>query len=421
MAAVGVRQRLAWWSVLWLAVTLGLVPVCGGCARSPRQSVSHLWDRVPGFRWSSDDPEPSSATATANVARTVDPDALPAQSDQTVLADPPFDEAEADVRPPGPPPIVEGWAAESAAGRDDFGVLADDDQRLRDLKAALTADAIRELSSEDAPTAPHPLRLRVDNLLRRAQDLLKRGRLSEARRNAQLAVDLSDSVALEFLPSEERPVDLLREIDVRMQAEHASLSQSAAPIPPDDTDLDEKADREHAEQRRTVAGERRETHLAAANIPLTNQRPSPADTAPPPAEVVVLESAYDADLVFGSVPPRQPAGGDDGSVLSPVTISWEAPGLDGPARGVPPTAPEPPRIDSIEPLPAFRDRQAIQAGSPTMGESQPQFRTSEPFYWTDVIPVVALVLVLVVFGTGLAFRSWRQHRRITGLQTSPGH
>lgn len=409
MQAAGLGQGLVSPGVLgWL---LAVCIATAGCARAPRPSVSPFWDRVTSFRKAQEETELRPATASANVALSVDPSTDDSPPGLALLSDHmPFETSGPELFPDDTAPIVDGFLAESWS-TPELPPLPEEDQRLRELKNALQADVDHMLSSDDTPRTPQPLRLRVDSLLRRARDLLNVGRLSEARRNAQLAVDLSDAVALEFLPSEERPVDLLREIDERLMTEHSEN------LPPLGFELDAALSDETEPSKGGMSGESpavggKEAKRVAANVPLRK----PADPAPrsegvPPTELIfeaMSETAIHPGLTGGAAEPEHPS----------MPVRWEEQALDEGVRLTAPDAPQLPEIRSIEPLPAFQEQ-----GGRLKGEGAPVQREiydvqRDSLYWTDVLPIVALMAVLFVFGTGLGIRAWRQ-RRLAAIGSRP--
>lgn len=400
MQAARLGQGFVGPGVLGWLVVVGIA--LAGCARAPRPAGSPFWERVTSFRKAQEENELRPATASANVAQSVDLSADDSPVGLAVLSDhTPFETSDPELFPDDTAPIVDGFLAESWPTAE-LPPSPEEDQRLQELKHALQADVDQLLSSEDTSRTPHPLRLRVDALLRRARDLLNVGRLSEARRSAQLAVDLSDAVALEFLPSEERPVDLLREIDERLVLEQPENPASFG----SEHDTAQSDDSDHSQggmtwEPSTASG--MEASRVAANVPLGR----PANLAPR------LERAPPTELIFETMPESalHPGLAEDATEPEPaVPLQWEEQGLDEGSRLPAPHAPHPPQLGSIEPLPAFQEQGGRVEGGTAWIQKEFHGAPGNSFYWTDVLPMVALLVVLFIFGTGLSIRAWRQRR-----------
>lgn len=401
MQAAGLGQGLVSPGVLgWL---LAVCITTAGCARAPRPSVSPFWDRVTSFRKAQEETELRPATASANVAQSVEPSPDDSPVGLAVLSDHmPFEAAGPELFPDDTAPIVDGFLTESWS-TPELPPLPDDDQRLRELKHALQADVDQMLGSEDTPRTPHPMRLRVDSLLRRARDLLNLGRLSEARRNAQLAVDLSDAVALEFLPSEERPVDLLREIDERLVSEHPENLHP--PVIELDTPWSDDSDPSKGGMSwEPSTASSVEATRVAANVPLRKPaHPAHCNEGAPPTQLAfetISDTALHPGLTESATEPEH----------ARVPVRWEEQGLDEGSRQPAPDAPQLPHIGSIEPLPAFQEQGGRSKREGPSVQREFYDAPNNSFYWTDVLAVVALLAVFFVFGTGLGIRAWRQRR-----------
>ncbi|MBS0206529.1 MAG: hypothetical protein JSS49_26875 [Planctomycetes bacterium] len=109
------------------------------------------------------------------------------------------------------------------------------------LKAALHEDVERARTAPRLSSGAHEVRVRVESMLEKSRRLFDLGQLREARHTAKIAHDLGDSARLDYLPDEERPIDLVQRIDDQMreveQAKEAALSTATAtqrpePVPP---------------------------------------------------------------------------------------------------------------------------------------------------------------------------------------------
>jgi hypothetical protein len=385
-----------------LAIVVLLAASLAGCARSPRASVAQLWDRVPSWRWTSSDTPPEEPVApkvTANVAVVAVSDET---SSEAATSDDPFvdNPAQALAALPDLDHEDPDSSAETQAGEFAWLTAAPDvppaDQRVHDLKAALHADAARQQSPVSAPTGPHPLRLRVDGLLRKAIDQLAAGQPDEARRTAQLAVDLSNTAGLEFLPNEDRPSDLLREIDEQLAARRApprepaetpATSPQLPAIEPGPIAALPPASRLIPAVQEAAAG------TMAANFPLSvrsarDKEPvddaEPHDEAIEPAVATVRMASVEAPVAFN----RQSL--------------WTAPELDPSPSPAPQVAPKPPMIDEIEPLPSYRD--SLEVAPPP--QDAPLRATS--LHWSDWLSVAAMLTLLAACGLALFLRRWWQ-------------
>lgn len=397
------------------AVVLLSASLCG-CARSPRASVAHLWDRVPSLRWpggdDAADEELSTPKVTANVAGS-------AASEET--ASEPTASMDQDAGD-----LEDAFAALPEFARDEVPAHTETEhdpvawlttatdvppleQRIHDLKAALTADTERQPPESSTFSGPHPLRLRVDGLLRRAYEQLQADQWDEARRTTLLAVDLSDKASLEFLPNEDRPGDLLRQIDAHLEARRDSArvpaeSQSpvAAPqLPPSLEDAGPIASVTTPPASRVIPAIQQTAGMdaVAANYPLSvhaapDEKASPSSAA----EVVTLPA----------LPPlKSPARESDIRVAlaeAPVAFhreaQWTPPALEPAATPVPHAAPKPPMIDEIEPLPLYREPQTT---APPPIDSPIGVAAA---HWSDWLAAGVLLLLLSACGLALGARRW---------------
>lgn len=239
------RNSLCGWrfglAVLWTSLILS------GCARGPRESMGHFLDNGSDRKLARADSqaEPvSSVTANApgQTAAVVDPSmnepapdsgerlavdvtdgpslAVPAVLDEegSRLEIPPQKEKESSG-----PKIWDRRMVSAAA-----------ETTVNRLKKALSTDTRPEPTPLDPLSRTHPLRVKVDGLHQKAVTLLEAGELQEAKAHAERAVDLSESLALEFLPNEEHPEDLLQRITLAID----ELDQAPTAATPPIADMD---------------------------------------------------------------------------------------------------------------------------------------------------------------------------------------
>ncbi len=205
---------------------IGLLPwlsLCAGCARVPKLAKN----LQPTLLWNQKTETPAPFTDLPSVQANAPTTTSAAQPDTSIAASEAEPAAIVKVHVEAPPvPEVdydaEGLTAETASDMDGVRTVG---HRNAELKAALNGDAARTADEAAAERARHPLRLRAESLTHRARQLMALGELADARRAAQQAVELSDSAHLEYLPSEERPRDLLRTIETALKRRHD------APVP----------------------------------------------------------------------------------------------------------------------------------------------------------------------------------------------
>lgn len=217
-------------------LAVGYLP---GCARGPRETVSYLWQSVPSAPWSkkatATDAESKGPTATANTGVSTEPqtetaDAAksadsqepsrlsalwPLRSETPKLPDDPFLAAElAETQVDAEKPSSEPNAGTTV--RNTF--VAEFDSQLSRLRTALTNDVRRSDQPSEASQPRDEVRLRVESLMEQARDALSKDELATAMRTARSAQYISQSAQLIFAPNEERPVDLIRKIQDKMEA-----------------------------------------------------------------------------------------------------------------------------------------------------------------------------------------------------------
>ena len=106
---------------------------------------------------------------------------------------------------------------------------AEQDQIER-LKAALAKDAHRDTDPDRiVGGVNNDARVRVDSLLSRAKRLFDGGQLNDARQKAQQAQMVGELARLDFSPNEERPIDLVHQIE-----DHLATQRN--PLDPAETD-----------------------------------------------------------------------------------------------------------------------------------------------------------------------------------------
>lgn len=376
-------------------VALCVCVTAAGCVRIPRHAMSGLWNRGGNWHWpvgadkSVEISEPPNVSA--NVARS-------SQSEERKAGQTTAEHRSAVSDETHPSPDTPSDDVQPAmSGGDPFDALAGmlrepPQQRIRELKEALSADAERELA-EPPPPALHPMRLRVDGLLRRAQELLKGGELKEARRMAQVAAELSDSVSLEFLPTDERPNDLLREIDDQLghpddvlpEGDSQELPRSEVAAAPDADELSPPGG----------------SGTVAANVPRAIQalhdEPTdlPSDTGSDDVEVLPT-------LTIISPEPLTSAGDHARIAQLARREAWSVPGGES-AVSAPEPAPPPPTLGEIGPLPRFADRTVARVAP---ADSVP-VTSSHGLFWTDWLAAGALAAIFAVVGLALGIRRWR--------------
>jgi hypothetical protein len=185
-------------------------------------------------------------------------------------------------------------------------------QRER-LKAALSDDARRGHVSDDETPEQDRLRLRVESFMERARYHLERNELAAAQRAVELAQNLAENAELEFVPDEERPIDLLTTIVGRRKAESEAVEQTVA-----------KAD----EKSQQIAGK-----TAADELPLI----SPAGSAARgKADFALGKAAAFDPYADQTEPAKSPE--DRGRANGKSMVVLEVPSFDDDPSGINPTA-----------------------------------------------------------------------------------
>lgn len=236
------------WTVLSAIILIPMFAV--GCTHSPRQAMSDLWGAVPQVRWSRTEaqveskPEPSVVANAAKPVEKNDPLASESPDSSDVLASEGVSEPveltieqgkpDAGISSKSQPPHPRGTRSEVVPGHQSDGPNHDiaqsqSDQEIERLKAALTEDAERAKEPARQLSGAHDARVRVESLVERARQLFAGGKLREARHTAQVAQDMGESAHLDYAPDEERPADLIHQIDDQLR----KTSQSPASLPAD--------------------------------------------------------------------------------------------------------------------------------------------------------------------------------------------
>jgi hypothetical protein len=216
-----------------MAILSLLVPiVCQpGCART-RPVVASLWQQVPPVRWpgresESEKPERVSEPAVAaNVALKAD--------DETATAGIAAIDAKSKsvsgslgFRLNSPESRTEDTPNTSEFGESRESVSQDSDllnSPLDRLNAALSDDNQQGLPQRSLTMLEE--RIRMDSLITRARELMDLGQLEQARDAALAAQELGENAQLEYSPDEDRPIDLVRRIEGRLEA--TRLTQEAS-------------------------------------------------------------------------------------------------------------------------------------------------------------------------------------------------
>lgn len=417
-----------------IALVLTLSVIGSGCAKGPRNSLS--FSATPSWRDEGRirDTVKTHGTAQANVPV---PSKTPADDDSAtaadaigksrVMVDPPLEAAD--------PPLENTLAGEPAVGQPLRGeaALSDpthrlasnespvSDVRIQQLKAALNADVERSVDEREQEATGHPLRVRAESLVRKAEEFLRLGQLAEARRAAQQAVDLTELGRFEFLPTEERPLELLRRIDTaigRRDAGPAPLeSVVGSRIPLNESPSSSAAERpvsagaDEAIPPMAIgwhAPTATENVMVAANRPVI---PTPTETdsvrSEEPRDVVLLHPEAEAEADDSTTSPGLLASlGQTSAALPPFRGAVGAGPftLDGPPLGSPETAPAPPDVEEPVPLPSMPPT-ATTAAVPLT-----EVTSTRPMFNGDALLLAAAGLGLIcgVTGCGLLIRQFRE-------------
>jgi len=321
-------------------------------------------------------------------------------------------------------PVEPSATARTGQGFDSAAQTAsvnDPDQRIQQLKAALTADAELLESEQVAASQRHPLQLRAEALAGWAQQLFQLGQLNEARRAAQQAVDLSETANLDYLPNEDRPRDLLHRIETALNLRQdapspiATLEEQAvlpkvfkpeAAAPPAEPDATADPATPQPIALYTATEFQDESSFATAQVTANRAVESTAvdDEAVPlrefdrdlerPAELVAIVSDAPSDPIpLPTLPPFLGASSED-----PATV----------ANRATPAVPVPPELAEPEPFPSIANQQSVAT---TMPEPEPDHSRPRGVSRAMFESIVTLAGIFCVVGMGLLIRKTRERRR----------
>lgn len=399
--------------------TVGLLAGClltTGCARGPRLTMSGF---TPSISWGQRDewpaeteaPESEVASVKANVA--IRPES-PAAGSRPVLPDlvVPEDIGFAALRP-SDPPAEAGFPSDAATPAWDDVVPSsravaseEPEQRIQELKAALTADAGRQARERELAISEHPLRVRAESLTLRALELFRRGELVGARRAAQQAVEISETGHLDYLPTEERPSSLLNRIDaaINRQASEQQVAQNSSnqyddvgratleiPLPDPET-LPPQVPLLHSSDVPV---------RVAANRPV---RLRPQEAYPELTPHLEDATAHSSATLAGALesPVGETAEVSAGSAprIRGLPEYWREPVPDNMTSSLS-QAPAPPTLDDLEPFPSVRHVQETPRELPELAQTpiRPMFSLGSLLWGFG-----AVCLIIGMTGIGLTIR-----------------
>ncbi len=395
-----------------LALCAVMLAVCG-CVRGPRESVGRLFDSVPS--WKQADAVPTAEPESIVSANTALPSESSEVSEAVTITENPVEEKLARV---GAEPNLDSFADSDAprADREPNGPKIWDrrvvsqaaENTVHRLKRALSSDSRPNAATTGEFSRQHPIRVKVDGLHHEAEQLLREGDYHEAKAVAERAVEMAESVALEYLPNEERPDDLLQRIltaidnqDLAPVAGTASsgTDESDLPIlklPADDVFETVPVDASHGPNSGSSSAASMGT--AAANRPLI--LPDRAFNQKEPIDLVVIEPVLSDVAAPASDGPSAGAVGLKAPFSEPRFLARNE---AGPLVVSTEARPAPPQIADVAPLPAFKS--GVVPRTQKLVDNHPTFT----FVWADLWPLWMLAAVIVVFGTALLGR-----RLITG-------
>lgn len=275
------------------------------------------------------------------------------------------------------------------------------------LKRALSADSDADVVNVDPITRQDPVRVRVDGLVHEAEDLLEAGDLQDAKVLAERAVELAATVTLDYLPTEERPDDLLQKIvtaiDERDRAPSIGGDTPTLPVltvPRENLPLnvgDESLAPPLESATVITQDEPSPMSLVAANrpgllsVPLTPSRESDS-----PSSLVVMDRIADEGI-------------ETPLAIDPVTaVGLAAPSATGarlrmnrdagPLLVAAENRPVPPQVAEVSPLPAYTATAAPRPES--LATDAPTFT----FVWADLWPLWGLAVVVGIVSLMLLIR-----------------
>lgn len=224
-----------------LAIGLSFLFVMqGGCAYA-RPTMKSLWKRVPPVRW----PVRGSEAQTAETEKVAEPSVaanVAIKKETSADSDPDRRPVEGEIVPRShfsrvssrlsrgdswPAGEISSWPepADSINSRvyeDPGSVQAQ--SPLERLDAALSDDVQQAQALPQQSLTMMEQRYRAELLMNRAKALLALGQHEQALEVAELAQQLSDTAQLDFLPDEDRPVDVVWRIKGQIEAA-ANLNQ----------------------------------------------------------------------------------------------------------------------------------------------------------------------------------------------------
>ncbi len=276
------------------------------------------------------------------------------------------------------------------------------------LKKALSTDARKDATGLDPLSRTHPLRVRIDGLQRKAAESLEAGDLEEAKDQAERAVELSASLALEFLPNEEHPDELLRRITVAIdELDQPPTANPQFGLLTDEpfTDSDEPAPLVAptlpAPEADLLSSTAPNTGTVAANRPL--RLASQIASAPleqSPSELVEIGPILADEARSTS---SELLGGDTRIATSSSADRLRLRNEAGPLLITTERRPLTTQVAEAAPLPPFRS-----AVTPRQAPTDVDHPASG-FEWADLWPLGVLGMLLLCFATGLTMR-----RLVTG-------
>ncbi|MBI1346020.1 hypothetical protein GC163_07000 [bacterium] len=300
--------------------------------------------------------------------------------------------------------------------------IADPDQRIQQLKAALTADAEKQESQQLAEQQRHPLQLRAEALVSWAQHLLQLGRLNEAKRAAEQAQELSETAHLDYLPHEDRPRDLLRRIEAamhqRQEAPQPVLGpEELATWPLDSIEPEARSQPAIMEPRiesipeaipigsaeSTSAESSDHTGQVMANRSALTMVPATAPEAVPANHLPPEQRVHLAAIGAGNLRDLEPL-----PALPPfLGEGSERPILDAETSHA--MAPAPPEVAAPEPFPSIAPRKPIAiASAPQSEQSNASIRGISRTWFGAGLSIAAIFSIV---GCGLLIRKASERRQ----------
>jgi hypothetical protein len=313
-------------------------------------------------------------------------------------------------------PIPPTTAAETRSEREKTGpkiwdrrtMSAAAESTVHRLKRALSADSNADLATVDPLTRQHPVRVRVDGLVHEAEELLESGEFQDAKVLAERAANLATTVALDYLPNEERPDDLLQKIvtaiDERDRAPSVTADGPSLPVlelPRDNIKPQAVAEEIIPPVETATVKAVRKNHtmsVVAANRPALLSLPTlPTERTPSPTDLVVMGSIMEVAETPKLIDPVTAVG-----IAAPSAIGarLRANSEAGPLLVPSESRPVPPQVAEVSPLPAYTSAVAPRAA--TLATDAPTFT----FVWNDLWPLWGLAIVAGIVSLALLARRW---------------